>query len=159
MEQVRTGINLKICLSDTETERSQDKQGIAMNYNSYVFMTRSEPETWYGSYDNSVWKGPQEVHLVHPPAQSKVSYETRPKALLKALSCLLFRPPKAGDCTTSPSNVFQHCTSLVVLKLCLQPDLIVLFSAYEGGSTSVLSQSFINAFTLNMLSLFSKKDP
>lgn len=37
MEQMRTGINLKIFLSDS----SQDKQYIAMNYNSYAFITHS----------------------------------------------------------------------------------------------------------------------
>lgn len=64
-------------------------------------------------------KGPQEVHLIQPPAQSKVSYETRPKTLLKALSCLLFKPLKNGDRKTSMGNLFQYYSSLGVLKFFL----------------------------------------
>lgn len=81
------------------------------------------------------------------------------QVLLKGLPCLLFKPLRDGDCATSLGNLFLYCTSLVVLKFSLQSDLIILLSDCEGGSTQVLSQSSINTFTLNMLLLFSEKDP
>lgn len=64
-------------------------------------------------------KGPQDVHLIQPPAQSKVSYEIRPKTLLKALSCLLFKPLNDGDRKTSLGNLSQYYSSFVVLKFFL----------------------------------------
>lgn len=69
---------------------------------------------------NSGWKGLQEVHLVQPPAQSKASYETWPKALLRALSSLLFKSLQDRGSTTP---LLQYCSSLVVLKSFLQPEV------------------------------------